>query len=99
MSVTFVKKLDATLMCVRRIFPYRPVLMCVPQGKQEYEKQKRQYTYKRNIKARSHNYCYCGKAISILFLFIQQARLHAPYYVYIVICGLSCRTTFFEIIS
>jgi hypothetical protein len=64
----------------------------------------RQAMYKRNTEERSHNHCCREKAISIIIysecvcsLSYPECTAHAL--CYIVICGLSCLTTIFHIIS
>ena len=57
-----------------------------------------------NTEARSRNYCFRGKSISITYfervsvaLVIQNSKAHASYY--ILICRMSDSTIFFHIIS
>jgi hypothetical protein len=65
--------------------------------------QDRQCTHKCNNEVRSQNHCCRGKAISITYsecvcsLSYLAHKAHAPYY--IVTCGLSGSTIFFNIIS
>jgi len=63
--------------------------------------QDRQCTYKSNIKARSRNRYYRGKATSITYSDCVSVVLvfqHAMPMSHIVICGLSSCTMFFDII-